>query len=99
MPDYRFTETSEYELDEIWTYLYLNATEQIANRQVARLRDTFRLLAQNPEMGRSRANYGPGIRRHNVPGTPYYALYRLVADGIEIVRVVHGSRNISRAFE
>jgi toxin ParE1/3/4 len=98
MPSYQFTETSETELDDIWTYLYLNASETIADRQVARLKDSFRLLAHHPDMGRSRENYGPGIRRHNISGTPYYVLYILVTDGIEIVRIIHGSRDISGAF-
>jgi plasmid stabilization system protein ParE len=59
MPAYRLTEQSEYELDEIWIYLYLNASETIANRQVSLLKDRFRLLAHHPEMGRSREDYGP----------------------------------------
>ena len=99
MAEYRFTETSEYEMDQIWTYLYLNATEQVADRQLSRLRDSFRLLAQNPGMGVSRPDYGIGIRRHNVPGTLYFVLYRLEEDAIEIMRVAHGSSNSSEIFE
>ena len=98
MPAYRLTEQSEYELDEIWIYLYLNASETIANRQVSLLKDRFRLLAHHPEMGRSREDYGPGIRRHNISGTPYYVLYTSETEGIEIIRVSHASRNISGAF-
>ena len=95
MPDYRLTRTSEDELDDIWTYLYLNASETVANRQVSRLKDSFRLLAHHPEMGRSREDYGEGIRRHNVTGTRYYVLYVLVPNGIEIVRILHSSRDLS----
>ena len=99
MADYHLTETSEYEIDQIWTYLYLNASEQVADRQVARLRDSFRLLAQHSGMGLPRPNYGPGIRRHNVPDTSYYVLYRLEADGILIVRIAHGARDSSVFIE
>ena len=99
MPDYRFTETSENELDEIWTYLYLNASERIANRQVTRLKDSFRLLAHHPDLGRSRNDYGPGIRRHNVTGTPYYVSYVLLSDGIEIVRILHGRQEVGSFLE
>ena len=99
MPEYRLTERSELELEGIWAYLYLNASEQIADEQVSRIKDSFRLLVRNPEMGSSRANYEPGIRRHNVARTPFFVLYRLIDDGIEIVRVIHGSRNLSRVLE
>ncbi len=97
MADYHFTEIAEFELDQIWTYLYLNGSELIADRQVARLRDSLRILARHPEMGLTRYNYGHRIRRYNVPSTSYYVLYRLepdgILDGILIVRILHGSRD------
>ena len=92
MSNYHLTENAENEMDEIWIYLYNVAGELIANRQVARLRDSFRLLARHTSMGVVRNEYGLGIRRHNVPDTPYFVLYRLATDGIEIVRIRHGSR-------
>ena len=98
MPGYRLTRTAENELDDIWTYHYLNASELIADRQVARLKDSFRLLANHPNMGRSREDYGPGIRRHNVSDSRYYVLYILVPDGIEITRILHSSRDLSGSF-
>ena len=99
MPDYRLARKAEDELDDIWTYLYLNASETVADRQVSRLKDSFRLLAHHPGMGGSREDYGPWIRRHNVSGTRYYVIYALEPDGIEIVRILHGSRDIDQLFE
>ena len=37
-----------------------------------------------------------GITLH---APPFFVLYRLIDDGIEIVRVIHGSRNLSRVLE
>ena len=99
MADYVLTETSEYELDQIWTYLYLNASERKADELVARIRDSLRILAQHPGMGLVCHDYGSGIRRHNVPDTSYYVLYRLATDRILVVRVMHGSRDPSRPLE
>ena len=51
MPEYRLTERSELELEGIWAYLYLNASEQIADEQVSRIKDSFPPLGAESRNG------------------------------------------------
>ena len=60
-----------------------------------RLFDAFSSLAENPKMGRPRPEF------HNARSLavrPYVVLYREVKDGIEIIRVLHGARDIDSAM-
>ncbi len=47
-------------------------------------------------MGRSRDELAAGIR--SFPTGNYIVLYRVVGENVEIVRVLHGRRDIERAF-
>ena len=55
-------------------------------------------LAQFPELGAAREDIGAGIRA--LVQSPYLVLYRfdIAADRVEIVRVVHGVRDLSGLF-
>ena len=63
---------------------------------VTRLQLTCEQLAQMPGMGRKRDDLGKGLR--SFPVTKYLNFYRQAKDDIEIVRVLHGSRNIEKFF-
>lgn len=63
---------------------------------VTRLQLTCEQLAQMPGMGRKRDDLARGLR--SFPVEKYLIFYRSVKDGIEIVRVLHGSRNIEKIF-
>jgi toxin ParE1/3/4 len=49
-----------------------------------------------PGMGRKRDDLGKGLR--SFPVKKYLIFYRQAKDDIEIVRVLHGSRNIEKFF-
>jgi toxin ParE1/3/4 len=51
-----------------------------------------KLIAESPYIGREREELAPGIR--SFPAGRYLIFYRPIADGIEIVRVLHGSRDV-----
>lgn len=56
------------------------------------------LLVQSPWIGRSRHDdLGPGIR--SIPVGRYVLFYRVQADGVEVLRVFHGARDLPRLFE
>jgi toxin ParE1/3/4 len=63
---------------------------------VTRLQLTCDQLAQMPGMGRKRDDLARGLR--SFPVEKYLIFYRPVKDDIEIVRVLHGSRNIEKIF-
>ena len=52
----------------------------------------LRLLAVNPALGPARPDIAPELRLF--PIRRYVVLYRALPDGIEVVRVVHGMREL-----
>ena len=63
-----------------------------ADRWLDTLEEKLSLLADNPLMGPARPDIAPGLRYH--PAGNYRLLYRIVSGGIEVVRVVHGARDL-----
>jgi toxin ParE1/3/4 len=82
---------AEQDLIEIWTYV---ATDSpiAADRLLDRIDAVCRRLAENPRMGAARPDLAPQLR-HFVTG-PYLILYREAGAGVEIVRVLHGARDL-----
>ncbi len=54
------------------------------------------LLATQPQMGRERPELAPGLR--SFPVGAFILFYRPTKGGIEVVRVLHGSRDIPMLF-
>jgi toxin ParE1/3/4 len=67
-----------------------------ADRFLDLLGDKMQLLADAPGIGRSRAELFPGLR--SLPVGNYVIFYCQVSTGIEIVRVLHGARDIEALF-
>ncbi len=65
-----------------------------AHRLVDRLEDRWRLLATQPRSGGLRPDLGDELRQ--VVVGDYLSIYRLKGDDIEIVRVLHGRRNVTQ---
>ena len=87
---------AEADILDIWGYI---AEESIAeaDRWVDRLDEKFALWAAQPMMGRSRDELALGIR--SFAFGRYVVFFEPLPDGIDIVRVLHGSRDIDAAFE
>lgn len=92
----RITPLASSDLIEIWSYI---ADDSVANADVFidKLYDTIQLLARNPGSGRHREELAPGIQ--SFPFGRYIIFYRAVPSAIEIVRVLHGARDIDALFE
>jgi toxin ParE1/3/4 len=69
-----------------------------ADRFVTRLRDMARMLAGAPAIGRERPELGNDLRSFVVDR--YVLFYRPLsgAVGIELVRVLHGARDVDAIF-
>jgi toxin ParE1/3/4 len=59
-------------------------------------RRTFRLLGRQPRLGTDRRRYGVGLRSVTVRG--YVVYFRRANGRTEIVRIIHGARDIDAAF-
>ncbi len=82
---------AESDLDEIWWYIAQDSPDH-ADRFLDRLQERFLALADFPKMGISRDDIQAGLRSQPVGN--YLIFYFPLADGIEIVRVLHGSRDV-----
>ena len=80
---------------EIWEFIADNSVAA-ADRWVDHLDDQFRLLATQPMMGRAREELSPGVR--SFPIGRYVVFYVPIDDGIDVVRVLHGARDIDALF-
>jgi toxin ParE1/3/4 len=54
------------------------------------------MIARYPEMGEAVDYLSPGLRRFTLGN--YLLFYRHVGDEIELIRVLHGARDIDRLF-
>ncbi len=57
-----------------------------------RLKNVFKLIAENPKIGRDRPELSEGLR--SFPAGSYLIFYRIWAREVAIVRVVHGARDL-----
>jgi toxin ParE1/3/4 len=89
------------DLDQIHCYLF-HRDPEAADRVLEAALTTFEDLAETPGMGRPRVFQHAelsGLRSFRVRGFPNYLIfYRAVADGIEIVRVLHAARDLDALF-
>jgi toxin ParE1/3/4 len=87
---------AEADILEIWDYIAEDSIVE-ADRWVERLDEKLVLWATQPMMGRVRDELAPGVR--SLPFGPYVVFFEPISDGIDVVRVLHGSRDIDATFE
>jgi toxin ParE1/3/4 len=89
---------ADQDLDDQAYYLAVVASPEVGHRFLLAAHETFSLLAAQPEMGWHPDLKHPGLavlRVFRISGFErMIVLYRPVPDGVEILRVVHGSRNL-----
>ncbi|HEY3245827.1 MAG TPA: type II toxin-antitoxin system RelE/ParE family toxin [Phycisphaerae bacterium] len=90
------TEEAAYDLEGTWAYI-AHHSEPAARRFIGRILKKLELLAEQPGVGRSRQELGRGFRSY--PVRKYLIFYRRVDDGVQVIRVVHGARDLERLFE
>lgn len=82
----------ESDLEEIWWYIAQDDPAS-ADRLLTKLEARFSVLAQTPQMGSRRDEILPALR--SSPVGNYLIFYHPLPDGIEILRVLHGARDIA----
>jgi toxin ParE1/3/4 len=95
MPRILRTPAAEEDVWEIALYIALD-NEAAAVRLLDRFDKTFRMLADFPRGGPARPELGENVR--SFPVGNYLVFYRPLDDGIEILRVLHGARDLRRIF-
>lgn len=84
------------DVDDIWLHIAAD-NPAAATRLVEGLAAGVARLADFPESGPARPEIGAGAR--SVTLGNYLVLYRVGSDCVDIVRVIHGARDISRLLD
>jgi toxin ParE1/3/4 len=93
----RLTEQAKQDLRDIWRGLAEFSGLQQADGRLQAIRQKFRLLIQFPNAGRSRDELLPGLR--SLVAHEFVIFYRVATPWLEIVRVIHGRRDIDAIFQ
>ena len=93
----RVTRRPEAETDilEIWDFIADDSMSE-ADRWIDRLEEKLALWATQPMIGRSREELAPHLR--SMPFGRYVIFFVPLADGLDVVRVLHGSRDVDPEF-
>lgn len=95
MKQYIISPEASLDLSEIIDYFTVRNIEA-GEHFVDEFERKCKYLTNFPNMGRSYGNIQSGLR--GIPLDSYIILYRIIDDGIEIVRVVSGYRNLESLF-
>ena len=90
------SEQAQQDLETILEYLE-SQSAQAADRFATKFALTCNLHAKHSEIGASAADYAPTLRHFTV--WSHAIFYRPIEDGIEVIRIIHGSRDIPKLFE
>jgi toxin ParE1/3/4 len=92
----------EDELWAIWSYIARDNPDAAA-RVIDAAYDSFKLLAARPALGRLRKfrNHRlKGVRSWVLSGFENYVIfYRPIPDGIQVLHIYHGARDIEALFD
>ncbi|MDX2006292.1 MAG: type II toxin-antitoxin system RelE/ParE family toxin [Meiothermus sp.] len=88
---------AEVDLLEIWDFILQSGGIERADAFIDRLQTTFSTLDSFPDIGRARANLAPGLR--SIPEGSYLIFYRPTSSEVEIVRVLHGARDLEALLD
>lgn len=82
------------DLTNIWGEIARDRDASSADRMNAKILEKCRAHARFPETGRLREDLGRGIR--SFPVSPYVVFFRPAEGTIEVLRVIHGRRDVDR---
>ena len=84
------------DIADIWDYI-AEDNENNADAFIDSIDTKFHELAVSPQIGRSRSELFSGLL--SFPFRRYIIFYLIIPGGIEIVRVLHGARDIDPQFK
>jgi toxin ParE1/3/4 len=95
MPAYRLTRLAREDLQAIRDYIAQDSPAT-AKRYLGIIEEKCQTLAEYPGLGVQREEY---LGLHKFPVGDYLIFYRPTENGIEIIRVLHGARDIERILK
>lgn len=98
MDSYTIADSAARDLAEVWNYLAeQSGSEEIADHFIDALLASFDTLAAMPEMGQTRSYLPPEVLAF--PHDSYIIFYVKTTEGVAIVQVLHGGRDLLSFFE
>ena len=91
MKRFRMTRAAKADLTEITDYIAAD-NPQAARRVLVDILDRLERIGGTPGMGPRCEQYGKNLRRFAVGN--YVIYYKPTANGISVIRVLHGARNV-----
>lgn len=93
MKSVRYTRRAREDLLDIWVYIALQ-TPVAADDFYDRIEESCQLLLDHPQLGPARPEIADEARVLIIGR--WLALYRLMEDGVQVVRIVDGARDLIR---
>jgi toxin ParE1/3/4 len=91
----RWTRPALIDLNEAIAYI-AHDNPKAALSVAARIAESIQNLAQHPWLGRP--GRVPGTRKLVIAETPYIVPYRILGDGVDVLRVLHAARRWPTKF-
>ncbi len=86
---------AELDLLDIWGYIADDSLDR-ADEFLDRLEGKLQALARNPGLGRRRDELLPGLQ--SFPLGNYVVFYQVIENGIDVIRILHGARDVEDLF-
>lgn len=91
-----FAPPASADLEDIGDYI-ANDSQEAAERFIEKITNTCRMLAAHPLSGRARDELLANMR--SFPVGNHVIFYDVQPDGVQILRVLHGSRDLRAIFK
>jgi toxin ParE1/3/4 len=93
---YTISPSARHDLDEIWVYTEARWGSDQAEFYTRQIGRDIAVIAAQPLMGRPCPDIRAGYYRY--PSGSHVLFYRLIAGGIDIVRILHERMDVGRHF-
>jgi toxin ParE1/3/4 len=88
---------AEVDLLEIWDFIFQSGGMARADAFIDRIHTTCNNFEPFPEMGKTRDSLAKGLR--SITEGNYIIFYQPTENGIDVVRVLHGARDLETLLE
>lgn len=90
-----YTEPADDDIRHIWQHHAESVSAELADEIVDRIKTAVeRVIAAHPSSGRKRPEFGEDVR--SFPILPHIVFYRITGRRVEVMRVLHGHRDIRK---